>query len=143
MKLIRTSLRLLALLSLSLGAVAPGALAPAARADDGQPPDTTAAPDAEAPAQPAGLTIPPTPTGCPFVSGAGGSNHTSQAIHDFSTITSTIHVNGGPYQYLWDAKVTTAIQHTHPGDLEIHLISPAGTDVVLSNHLGSSQAGAF
>ena len=110
---------------------------PAARADDGQPPDTE---------MPLGFLDginPPQPSGCVGGSGISQSNFTHQLIHDYETITSTIHLNATPYTYLWDVKVTTQITHSWSGDLDIHLISPAGTDVVLSQRNGGSFDNVF
>jgi len=139
MKQRHAGLRLIAIVALFTAVWAPAL--PAARADDGPPPPAVPTPDPapvdpaeSAPEQPAlGYTV-PRPTGC--VSGEYNlSNLVHQPIPDLSTITSTIHVNGA-YPYLWDVKLTTYITHTFNSDLDIDLISPVGTDIVLSSKNG-------
>ena len=63
-----------------------------------------------------------------------------QLIHDFATITSTFTMPDTGSN-LWDVAVQTVITHTYPNDLDIHLVSPAGTIVTLSNHNGGGNPG--
>src|SRR5262245_56609849 len=136
MKLIRSGLRLLSLLSLSLGAVAPGALVPAAAADP-PPPDQP-----EAPAQPAlGLDV-PRPTGCVGTT-LNVYNYNQQYLPDLGTITSTVSVNLPAYTYIWDNKLSIQLTHTYSSDVVMDLISPAGTDIVLTYRNGDGHADIY
>ena len=76
------------------------------------------------------------------------TNNTAEPIPDAvdsalpGVISSTIHVeNAG--NYLWQVTVTTNITHTYNGDLDILLISPAGTIVTLSTNNGGSLDDVF
>ncbi len=75
---------------------------------------------------------PAAPTGCSPVLGTF-ENTTPVAISsgDPSVVTSTIVVSGAG-AYLWDVDVTTFLRHTFPGDLDVTLMSPAGTIVTLT-----------
>ena len=72
------------------------------------------------------------------------TSSTPQAIHDLSTITSTLHVSGLPPQ-IWDTQVHTAISHTYSSDLEIYLIQPDsfGEKIALSTHNGGGADNIF
>jgi subtilisin-like proprotein convertase family protein len=89
----------------------------------------------------------------PLVSGCSIATHvftnnTVQPIPDAvdsaqpGVISSTIHVVT-PGAYLWQVMVTTNITHTYNGDLDIFLISPAGTLVTLSSNNGGSLDDIF
>ena len=145
----RSLSRLITFLSVAgLLLAGPGLGLPAVHADDGHPPKTgvsdSGGPGTGGPDQPVGggAPIPPLPpTGCP-VSFAFANNSASQAINDFQTITSTIYVTTSA-TLLWDVNVRTDITHTYNSDLDIHLISPAGTIVTLSNRNGGSFDNIF
>ncbi len=70
------------------------------------------------------------------------SNSAPQTINDNQTITSTIYVTTSA-TILWDVNVSTDITHTFNSDLDIHLISPAGTIVTLSANNGGSLDNIF
>lgn len=70
------------------------------------------------------------------LSGAGG------AIADASTTNFVINVSGAQ-PYVWDLDVTTFITHTACWDLDIRLISPAGTSVALTTDNGGSNDDVF
>src|SRR5579859_1245033 len=150
--------RVFAVLALLMLALAPGW--PAAGADDGRPPAGASAdkgtppppvpsssPESNPPQQPAGGVVPPPPPGC-SASATGYGVFTPpgvQLIPDYSggvpgIITSTINVVSAN-TYLWDVNVTVHIQHPYPNDLDIHLISPAGTVIVLSDRNGGGHPG--
>src|SRR4051812_2096074 len=69
---------------------------------------------------------------------------TALAIPDNNTtgITSTV-VVAGLGSRLFDLDLTTFIQHTFPGDLDITLTSPAGTVVTITTDNGSSNDNIF
>ncbi len=59
-----------------------------------------------------------------------------------AVVTSTVVVSGvGPY--LFDLDLTTAITHTFPGDLDITLMSPAGTVVTLTTDNAGTNDNVF
>jgi subtilisin-like proprotein convertase family protein len=45
--------------------------------------------------------------------------------------------------YIWTVAAATAISHTYPSDLDISLISPAGTKVTLSHRNGGGNDNVF
>ena len=61
---------------------------------------------------------------------------------DEPVVTSTIVVSGAG-SYLWDLDVTTFLAHSNCGDLEITLMSPAGTIVTLTTDNGSGGDNLF
>src|SRR5690606_33062214 len=79
----------------------------------------------------AARAAPAAPTGCSPV--LGTFEHTTPVASpgDVAVFTSAIVVNGAG-AYLWDVDVTTFLRHTFPGDLDVTLMSPAGTVVTLT-----------
>ncbi|MBK8431419.1 MAG: proprotein convertase P-domain-containing protein [Chloroflexi bacterium] len=63
-------------------------------------------------------------------------------ITDLNTITSTMNISGVD-PYVWDVNLFTNIEHTFPGDLEIFIISPTGTEVTISTDNLSTHDNAF
>jgi subtilisin-like proprotein convertase family protein len=57
-------------------------------------------------------------------------------------ITSTVNLTQS-LPYIWEVSASTAISHTYPGDLEITLISPAGTRMTLSSRNGGGNDDVF
>jgi subtilisin-like proprotein convertase family protein len=112
-------------IALAIGALAPGVA---------RPPAVAAALAAEP-------VVPAAPPGCGPGSLAA-SNNASQPIADAGIITSTINIAGQP-GYLWDVNVTTHISHTFAADLEVFLISPAGTIATLTTDNGGGNDHVF
>jgi subtilisin-like proprotein convertase family protein len=83
----------------------------------------------------------PAPPNCTPVN-TSASNTTPTPINDNVNNDSVIAVAGaGPY--LVDVNITTNITHTFNGDLDMTLISPAGTTAVISTDNGSSFDNVF
>lgn len=90
----------------------------------------------------AARAAPAAPTGCSPVLGTF-ENTTPVAIPgDVAVFTSTIVVNGAG-AYLWDVDVTTFLRHTFPGDLDVTLMSPAGTVVTLTTDNAGTNDDVF
>jgi subtilisin-like proprotein convertase family protein len=123
----------IALLALLVSLCGPGL--PAALADDGPPPPPDDAPSV--PAAPAAST----PTAC-AAQVATASSHTPQPINDFSTITSSVTVST-TFNFVWSIRVVTVLTHTANGNLDLTLVSPAGTRVLLAANQGGSNDNVF
>jgi subtilisin-like proprotein convertase family protein len=85
----------------------------------------------------------PAGPGCPATT-TSFSSTTPQAIDAGApnTVTSTITVSGVD-PHLWDLDVTTFITHGRNGDLQITLMSPAGTIVTLTSNNGGGNDNIF
>ncbi len=103
--------------------------------------------------EPSGPSLmPQAPPGCQAATRTF-SQPAAQPIHDLSTITSTLPVNGLP-PIIWSVIAHTAISHTFPSDLEVYLLPPnqfgfrntltthngGGNDNVYANTTWSDQA---
>jgi subtilisin-like proprotein convertase family protein len=88
------------------------------------------------------MAAPPAPPNC----AATTTNFTNSTVLAIPTgpgvVTSTI-VVAGVDPYLWDLDVTTFIEHTFPSDLDITLMSPAGTIVTLTTDNGGGSDNVF
>jgi uncharacterized repeat protein (TIGR01451 family) len=81
--------------------------------------------------------VPTTPAGCGPVT-TTFTQSTPTAILDVATVTSTLVVSGvGPY--LFDLDLTTNITHSFSSDLDITIMSPAGTVVTLTTDNGGGN----
>jgi subtilisin-like proprotein convertase family protein len=80
---------------------------------------------------------------CPgFTLATHSFNGTGGAIADLATTNFQINVSGaGPV--LWDLDVTTLLMHPNSTDLDITLISPQGTSVVMTTDNGSVNDDVF
>ena len=136
MKHLRSICRLALAAALGLG----GAGRPAVWAEDGPPPGDPALPS---PQSPNGGGYLGTPPGCvPAIDFF--TNSTDFPIPDNGTVTSTITVTTlSAHPYLWDIDVTTFIQHTAGGDLDIYLVSPSGITVTLTTDNGGDFDNTF
>jgi subtilisin-like proprotein convertase family protein len=132
----RTVLHVLMATAFLLAGLAPGA-GPASA----QPAAVSAALPV-APAAPA--VAPDAPPGC--LSGSGGLTRNPglriPAAGTSGIITDTMTLNG-LFPYIWDVNVTTVITHTWNNDLNIQLISPAGTAVTLTSNNGYEHDHVF
>ncbi|HEY3202169.1 MAG TPA: proprotein convertase P-domain-containing protein [Thermoanaerobaculia bacterium] len=90
---------------------------------------------------PAGGVIPPAPPECGSTT-VFLTNSTPVPIVDLGVVTSTIVVSGAG-TYLWDLNLITNIRHTFNGDLDITLMSPAGTIVTLTTDNGGGADDVF
>lgn len=93
------------------------------------------------------LRVNPTPDPLPIPPGSvettsSFSDATSTPITDVGQITSTISVTTTD-TYLYDINVTVNISHTRNSDLNVVLISPSGTPVVLSSGNGGDFDNVF
>lgn len=105
-------------------------------------PDTAVAQSGQAPAATNTLLPPPAvPTACQSTTSSFGTA-ANLPIVDLQTITSTITVSGLD-TYLWDVNMTANMTHTFSADLEIFLISPAGTEVTISTDNGGGNDNVF
>lgn len=85
------------------------------------------------------LPHPAVPSGCDSAAQTFMANSLNTPITDLNTITSTMEISG-LHPHLWDVNLFTNIQHTFPSDLDILLISPAGTEVTIStDNLGTND----
>ncbi|MDB5338597.1 MAG: hypothetical protein JWN70_4216 [Planctomycetaceae bacterium] len=84
--------------------------------------------------------LPPPPEG--IMSTTVFDQPTSTPLIDNGTLTSTLVVSG-LNTYLLDADVTINISHTRSSDLNVVLISPTGTRVVLTSGNGGDNADVF
>lgn len=82
-------------------------------------------------------TLAPVPVVASFTSTGGPIE-----IRDFTTVSSTIAVSGAG-GYLCDADVVTDLRHTFSTDLDVKLISPAGTEVTLTTDNGGQNDHVF
>lgn len=81
--------------------------------------------------------------GAPITSLSSFSNSTPVAIPDGpAVVSSTIVVAGAP-AYLFDVNLTTFITHTFNADLDITLMSPAGTVVTITTGNGEENDNVF
>ena len=64
------------------------------------------------------------------------------AINDFSTVADSLTASGLGTN-IAEVRVTTAITHTYAADLDVRLLSPAGTEVTLTNLNGGGTDDAF
>jgi subtilisin-like proprotein convertase family protein len=87
-------------------------------------------------------SAPPVPPVCPPAGTATFTNATPAPITDLNTTTSQITVSDVD-AYLLDLDLTTFIRHTWNGDLDITLISPAGTEVTISTDNGGGADDVF
>ncbi|MCG8460688.1 MAG: IPTL-CTERM sorting domain-containing protein, partial [Holophagales bacterium] len=85
-----------------------------------------------------GVELPP---GC-SLSASFFENLTVTPIVDNTTFTTDI-VVAGAGTYLWDMQLVTEITHTFPGDLDITLTSPAGTEVTITTDNGGTNDDSF
>src|SRR5205085_12504373 len=120
----------IALLALLASLCGPGL--PDALADDPPPPDSIDAPAALAAS---------VPTAC-VVNAATATNHTPQPINDFTTITSSVTVSTS-FNFVWSIRVVTVLTHTANGNLDLTLVSPAGTRVLLAANQGGSSDNVY
>lgn len=94
---------------------------------------------------PAGITgpraVPVAPAGCTPTS-TNFTQSTPTAIVDVGTVTSTLVVSGAG-SYLWDVDLTTFITHTFAADMDIAIISPAGTIVTLTTDNGAGNDNVY
>jgi subtilisin-like proprotein convertase family protein len=103
----------------------------------------SAQPLAALPAAPSEVSL---PTACGYLLD-GGSDGAVQAIPDHvgttdGVITSTIVLTGN-LPYIWTMGLYSSVTHTYSGDLEITLISPAGTRVTLTSRNGGPAHDVF
>lgn len=105
-------------------------------------PSHRATPDGVAPVYVAEqlLAPPDPPTGCSSTTHALGASG-GLPIPDQGVITATMPV--AATGYLWHISLDATITHTFPADLEMFLISPAGTEVTLSTDNGSGNDNVF
>ncbi|MCB0328261.1 MAG: proprotein convertase P-domain-containing protein [Bdellovibrionales bacterium] len=88
------------------------------------------------------LAEPPVLQSCALVSSAVVSIDVPKSITDNNTVESTILVSGEP-TILTDVDLNLNINHTFAGDLEITLISPLGTEVVVVTDVGGANDDVF
>src|SRR5690349_17715384 len=101
----------------------------------------TPVPPGTSPVTPAGFDYLDTPDSC-LASASGSLASPDVAIPDPGVITSTITV-AGLGAFIWDVRVYTTITHTRNADLDLVLISPAGTRVTLSSDNGGDNDNVF
>jgi subtilisin-like proprotein convertase family protein len=89
----------------------------------------------------AGAEAPPAPPHCGAAM-SSPSNTTPTPIPDHVTTTSTIEV-GGAGAYLTDVDLFMDLRHTHTADLDITLMSPAGTVVTITTDNGATFDNVF
>lgn len=90
--------------------------------------------------QPTPDPLPPVPEG--IITTTGFDQPTFTPLIDNGTLTSTLVVSGVD-TYLLDADVTININHTRNSDLNVVLISPTGTRVVLTSGNGGTNDDVF
>jgi subtilisin-like proprotein convertase family protein len=93
---------------------------------------------------PGPLIVAQSPVGCPTSTSAFAlaPNLRIPASGTTGTITSTINVSGLDPR-LWDVDVTTNLTHTASADLDITIMSPAGTVVTLTTDNGGTLDNVF
>lgn len=122
----RSLLRLFCLAAWCLGLVRPVVAAPGAR--------PLAAPSTPGAVAPAPLGCAPTTATFTNVAAAG--------LPNAGTYTATLTVTGaGPF--LWDANLTTNLVHPDSDDLDVTLISPAGTRSTITTDNGNNRSNVF
>lgn len=102
------------------------------------PPDAPPPPDAMVP-PPDAMPLPDAPAGSCTIGAVGMyTNSTATPIADSATTTVTVAVSGEG-SYIARIGLRTSITHTWSADLELTLISPAGTRVLLTSDNGGSN----
>jgi uncharacterized repeat protein (TIGR01451 family) len=85
---------------------------------------------------------PPTPPGC-VGSTSVFTNSTPLAIPTGPAVVSSTVVVAGAGGYLWNLTLSTTLTHTFAADLDITLMSPAGTVVTLTTDNGAGNDNVF
>jgi subtilisin-like proprotein convertase family protein len=88
------------------------------------------------------LAAPPAPPNCAATT-TNFTNSTPLAIPTGPAAVSTTLVVSGVDTYLWDLDLTTNITHTFAADMDITLMSPAGTVVTLTTDNGAGNDNVF
>ncbi len=97
---------------------------------------------AEGGSPPAEGTVPTAPAGCTGTTSTFTQSTPVAIPTGPAVVTSTVVVSGvGPY--LWDANLLTNITHTFAADLDITIMSPAGTVVTLTTDNGAGNDNVF
>lgn len=91
---------------------------------------------------PSAFAEPPALDSCTLASSALDSVDVPKNIVDLSTVDSLLEVSGQDFP-IQDVDLTLNITHTFAGDLDIVLISPAGTEVTISTDNGASNDNTF
>jgi subtilisin-like proprotein convertase family protein len=125
------SLRILTVIAIVLGSAS-------ASAAPGQP-LALAAP--AAPYAPVG-TVPGAPPGCAATTTSFPKVTNKTITFAGSPVTDTVTVAGMP-AFIWDVNITTVITHTFSSDLNIYLVSPAGTEVTLTSGNAGGHADVY
>jgi len=123
------------LFALLTGLWGPG-LPAADGADDGPPPPADDAPSA--PAAPA-VTV---PTACLFGLKTAAANNINLPILDNTTITSSVTITTS-FPFIWSIRLFTALTHTANSQLDLTLVSPAGTRVLLADKKGGANDNVY
>jgi subtilisin-like proprotein convertase family protein len=72
----------------------------------------------------------------------GGVDHTDRAIPDLGQVESTITVDAPPGAKTAGVDVSWTFDHTYRGDLEIWLVAPDGSSVLVRDHVGGAMSGS-
>jgi subtilisin-like proprotein convertase family protein len=111
----------------------------------GAAPVVSRAPAPPEPVTPAGSPGPEffaPPTGCILVIGLSAAAPNIDIPDNDTVLTSTVNVTMAS-TFTWDVHVTTNITHTRNADLDVTLISPAGTRVSLTTDNGGANDNVF
>ncbi|MCB0317467.1 MAG: proprotein convertase P-domain-containing protein [Bdellovibrionales bacterium] len=88
------------------------------------------------------LADPPNSNICSFITNEVSSTDVPKNITDFTTTESTLVVSGVP-SIVRDVDITLSISHTFAADLDVVLVSPAGTEVTLTTDNGAGNDNVF